>query len=90
MILLVVLLLNLSACTYQDNMKNNNPFFVEYGTPFEVPPFDLIQNKDYLPAFEAGMNQQSDEVALIINRDEEPTFENVIVALDQSGELLEV
>ena len=89
MILLVVLLLNLSACTYQDNMKNNNPFFVEYGTPFEVPPFDLIQNKDYLPAFEAGMNQQSDEVALIINRDEEPTFENVIVALDQSGELLD-
>jgi len=89
MILLVVLLLNLSACTYQDNMKNNNPFFVEYGTPFEVPPFDLIQNKDYLPAFEAGINQQSDEVALIINRDEEPTFENVIVALDQSGELLD-
>ncbi len=89
LIIFLVLLLNLPGSIYQDNMnENNNPFFKEYGTPFEVPAFDKIKNKHFMPAFEAGMEQQANEVALITYKDEEPDFENVIVALDRSGELL--
>ncbi len=90
MIFFLVLLLNLPGSIYQDAMnKNDNPFFEAYGTPYDVPPFDQIKNKHFLPAFEAGMKEQADEVALIASRDSEPTFKNTVVALDQSGELLD-
>ncbi len=65
-----------------------NPFLNEYDTPFGVPPFDKITNADYLPAFEAGIQQQLDEINAIVGSSKKPTFENVIVALDQSGEIL--
>ncbi|MCB2220975.1 MAG: M3 family metallopeptidase [Bacteroidetes bacterium] len=73
-----------------DNMdKQENPFFKPYGTPFEVPDFSNIENKHFMPAFEIGMQEQEREVALITSRDEIPDFENVIVALDHSGRLLD-
>ena len=65
-----------------------NPFFTEYTTPFGVPPFDKIEVAHYKPAFEKGMAEQKREIDAIVNNSEEPTFENTIVALDQSGELL--
>lgn len=66
----------------------DNPFFVEWNTPFGVPPFDKIQNQHYLPAFEAGMKEAKAEIDSIVNNSEAPTFENTILAYDNSGELL--
>lgn len=65
-----------------------NLFFTEYTTPFGVPPFDKIEVAHYKPAFEKGMEEQKKEIDAIVNNPEEPTFENTIVALDRSGELL--
>ena len=81
----------LAACT--QSPKNGaadgaNPFFSEYATPFGVPPFDQIQIADYKPALLKGLEEQRAEVEAIINNTEAPTFENTIVALDQSGRLL--
>lgn len=65
-----------------------NPFFVEYTTPFGVPPFDQIKVEHYKPAFLNGMEEQAKEIESIVNNPEDATFENTIVALDRSGELL--
>jgi peptidyl-dipeptidase Dcp len=66
----------------------NNPFFTEYNTPFGVPPFDKIQNKHYMPAFEKGMEEGREELLKIVGNKEEPTFENTIVPYSDMGELL--
>ncbi len=65
-----------------------NPFFTKYDTPFGVPPFDKIKNEHYIPAFEKGMEIHKQEVEAILSNTEEPTFKNTIVALDESGEIL--
>ncbi|MDR2148144.1 MAG: M3 family metallopeptidase [Tannerella sp.] len=69
--------------------KHQNPFLTEYQTPFQVPPFEEIKLEDYKPAFEAGMEQQKQEIDAIVNNSEAPDFENTIAALDQSGKLLD-
>lgn len=63
-------------------------FFTEFDTPFGTPPFDRIEFADYRPAFLAGMKEQTAEIEAIANNTEAPTFENTIVALDNSGRLL--
>jgi len=65
-----------------------NPFLKEYNTPFDVPPFDKIENKDFLPAIEEGIKEQQTEIEEIVNNSSEPTFENTIVALEYSGKLI--
>jgi peptidyl-dipeptidase Dcp len=70
-----------------DNAESQNPFFTEYTTPFGVPPFDQIKLEHYKPAFLKGMEEQVKEIEQIVNNTEEPTFENTIVALDESGAL---
>jgi len=66
----------------------SNPFFSEYKTPHQVPPFGDIKLEHFLPAIEAGIEEQLAEIKIITDNKEEPTFENTILALDQSGELL--
>ncbi len=63
-------------------------FFTEFDTPYGTPPFDRIGFADYRPAFLAGMEEQTSEIEAIVNNTEAPTFENTIVALDNSGRLL--
>lgn len=65
-----------------------NPFFTEWKTPYQTPPFDRIKEDHYLPAFEEGMKQQQQEIAAIVANTAPPTFENTVVALDNSGALL--
>ena len=65
-----------------------NPFFTAYQTPFGVPPFDQIQFADYKPALLKGMEEQKAEIEAIVQNPDAPTFENTIVALDRSGQLL--
>lgn len=66
----------------------SNPFFGKYKTPFETPPFDKIKTEHYEPAFKRGIAELKEEVDKIANNAEPATFENTIVALERSGELL--
>jgi len=85
----MAILLLLGSCQNQKktDMKDN-PFFTEWTTPYGVPPFDLITVDDYMPAYEEGMKRHEDEIQAIVNNQDPPTFENTIVAMDQSGEFL--
>ncbi len=74
----------MTAVTYAEN-----PFLQPWTTPFGVPPFDAIKLEHYKPAFEAGMQQQQQEIRAICLKESAPTFENTIEALDRSGELLD-
>lgn len=74
--------------TLGTNAVTPNPFFEKYSTPFGVPPFNKISESDYIPAFDAGIKQQDEEIEAITNNPAEPTFLNTIAALDYSGKLL--
>ncbi len=65
-----------------------NPFFSVSQLPFEAPNFDVIRDEDFLPAFEEAMNQQIQEIEAITNSAAEPTFENTLVAMEESGQLM--
>ena len=83
----------LGACNAGTDKKTSsgadeNPFLTEYSTPFGVPPFELIKLEHYKPVFLQGMEEQKAEIEAIISNEEAPSFENTIVALDQSGRLL--
>ena len=66
-----------------------NPFLEESPLILNYPQFDLIQTVHYLPAFQRGMADQLAEVEAIANQGEEPDFENTIIALELSGQLLD-
>ena len=84
-------IITLSACTNSNNQEkaNDNPFFAEFDTPFQVPAFDKIKTEHYIPAFEEGMKRQLEEIRVITENAEEPTFENTILPYDKSGEMLD-
>ena len=65
-----------------------NPFLSEWTNPYGIPNFDKIEISDYLPAINAGIARQNAEIKAIIDNRENPTFENVIAALDRSGSIL--
>jgi peptidyl-dipeptidase Dcp len=66
-----------------------NPFYTTSSLPFQAPPFDKIKDSDYQPAIDAGMDEQLKEVEAIANNPAPPTFENTLVALEKSGQLLD-
>jgi len=66
----------------------SNPFYAPSTLPFHAPPFDKIKDEDYQPAIDAGMAQQEAEIQAIANNSDVPTFDNTIVALEKSGQLL--
>lgn len=65
-----------------------NPFLIEWDTPFGTPPFDKIKQEHYLPSFKEGIKQHKEEIQIIVNNAEEPTFKNTIEALEYSSLLL--
>ena len=67
-----------------------NPFFAKYNTPFETPPFNLIKNDHFMPAFLKGMEEQKKEVDAIIINVEPPSFKNTVELLERSGLSLDV
>lgn len=67
----------------------SNPFLTEFQTPNGVPPFDKIKLEHYEPAFQKGIEEQNANIQAIIDNTEAPTFENVIVALDNSSPTLD-
>lgn len=70
------------------DMQPENPFFAAFDTPYGVPAFDKIKNEHYLPAFKEGIKRHEQEIKAITDNKEAPDFENTILALDQSGEML--
>lgn len=78
----------ITSCKNQPAVDMTNPFFSEFNTPFNVPPFEKIKAKHYMPAFEKGMNDGRTEIEALINNKQEPDFVNTIEAYDRSGELL--
>lgn len=79
----------LSTPTDMSAQTRQNPFMVPYDTPFEIPPFDKITYDDYLPAIEKGIADRKKEIEAIANNPAIPTFDNTILAMEKSGELLE-
>lgn len=71
------------------NTHRENPFLHAYGTPHETVPFNRIELNDYEPAIREGMNEEDREIERITDNTEPPTFENTILALENSGALLE-
>ena len=65
-----------------------NPFLTPSPLPYQAPPFDKIKDADYQPAIEEGMKRQIAEVDAIANNPDPPTFDNTIVAMERSGDLL--
>ena len=89
-ITLVAVALILSSCNQKKTPQKdmNNPFFKAYSTPFQVPPFNEIKLEHFKPAIDAGIADQLAEIKAITDNNEEPNFENTILAFDQSGLLL--
>ncbi len=87
---LAMVSLLLFSCANETHKKaaEENPFFSEFNTPFNVPPFNKIKEEHYLPAFKEGMKQQQKEIEAIVSSTEPSTFENTIEALERSGSLL--
>ena len=73
----------LSACTNREN-----PFLTDWNTPYGIPPFQEIQVDNYIPAIQAGIEQQKKEIEDIVNNQDAPTFDNTILPLELSGEIL--
>lgn len=74
------------SCTTQ---TETNPFLTEFQTEHGVPPFDKIRLEHYEPAFLKGIEEQNANIDAIVDNSEAPTFENVIVALDNSSPTLD-
>ncbi len=99
-IILSLLLITIFSCNQQETNKKNktneknktamdtNPLLAKFDTQFEIPPFGKIKNKHYIPAFKQAIKKHNQEIDAIIRNKEKPTFENTLVALDNSGDLL--
>lgn len=69
-------------------MPADNPFFETSALPYQLPPFDVIDDSHYLPAFERGFAEQLAEIDEITGSDEPATFANTVAAFEKSGLLL--
>ncbi len=76
----------LSSCS---NGIKNNPLLQKWDTPFGIPPFEKVKIEHYKPAYLYAIDIHNKEIAAIVNNKDSATFENTILALDNSGELLE-
>jgi peptidyl-dipeptidase Dcp len=66
-------------------MPMNNPLLDRWNTPFETPPFHLVNPDHYKPAAVVAISEALEEVSAIAGNPETPTFENTVAALDRSG-----
>ena len=68
---------------------NQNPFLSSWDTPYGIPDFGSIKEKHYIPAIQAGIQQQEAEIAAIVENTEAPTYANVVEAYERSGAILD-
>lgn len=69
-------------------LSPSNPFLNQSKLPYQAPDFDHIKDSDFKPAFEEGMKIHLEEIQKIAGNTETPTFENTLVAMEKSGEML--
>ena len=67
----------------------NNPLLKQFNTPHQTAPFNEIETSHYEQAMEEGMKMGNEEIKNIIENSDEPTFENTILALENSGKVLD-
>ena len=79
-------LVQLTSCK---ESQRENPLLQESSLPFGAPDFSKIQTSDYLPAFEAAIQQTREEIAQIVENTDSATFENTILSLEESGRTLD-
>ena len=84
----LVLLIAMTQLTACNNAQRENPLLQESTLPFGAPDFSKIQTSDYLPAFETAIQQKRDEIAQIVENKDSATFENTILAFEESGRTL--
>jgi peptidyl-dipeptidase Dcp len=82
-------LMTTSVITTDAQTTSGNPLMSQSTLPYQTIPFDKIKDDDYQPAIEAGMAEQIKEVEAIANNPAAPTFDNTLVALEKSGQLLQ-
>ncbi|MFH1852440.1 MAG: M3 family metallopeptidase [Candidatus Neomarinimicrobiota bacterium] len=83
-LLVLIVGVGLMSCS----KTSDNPFFTEWDTPFQAPPFDQISEEHYLPALLAGIEREKTEIAAIVDNPASPTYANTIEAYEASGEFL--
>ena len=86
-VLFIMSALTLGLVGCGDDIKKN-PLVAEWNTPYQTPPFSEIKLEHYEPAIDYAIELNRAEIDAIINNPEAPTFENTIIAMEQSGELL--
>ena len=88
---LAATLLQMPTSSFAQNAggKRQNPLLVKSSLPFGAPDFSKIQESDYLPAFEAGIKEQRTNIQKIISNKKKPTFQNTILAYENSSMLLD-
>ena len=79
-------LVQLTSCK---ESQRENPLLQESTLPFGAPDFSKIQTSDYLPAFEAAIQQTREEIAQIVENPDSATFQNTVLALEESGRTLD-
>ena len=80
-----VMMLTFNAC---QQSSHENPLLAESSLPFGAPDFSKIQTSDYLPAFEAAIQQTRDNIQAIVDCQDSATFENTILPFEDSSRLL--
>jgi peptidyl-dipeptidase Dcp len=80
--------ISVAPATAQTAATAQNPLLTPSTLPFEAPPFDRIKDSDFQPAIDEGMRQDLADIAKIADQSAPPTFDNTIVALERSGQLL--
>ncbi len=84
---LIAFTIMITSCKGEQILRTN-PLLESWDTPFNTPPFELIEDEDFLPAFEQAISQHNSEIRAITNSTSEPTFESIIVNYDRSGVML--
>ncbi|MGY0798739.1 M3 family metallopeptidase [Lysobacter sp. A286] len=103
--LAIALTASLSACAQSEAAKGDaaqseskadtavtdasNPFFTESDLPLHYPRFDKIDDADFGPGFDRGMAEHLKQIEAIASNNEAPTFDNTIIALEKSGDILQ-
>ena len=90
---LATAILQMPATTFAQSAgassSTHNPLLVKSTLPFGAPDFSKIQESDYLPAFEIAIKSQRENIQKIVNNKKKPTFQNTILAFEESGLLLD-
>ena len=86
---LAVAMFVMQGCTPKTEQTMENPLLTEWNDRFGVPPFDRIKAEHFEPALTQAMSVHNAEIDAIVTNNDEPSFENTVLAFDNSGKLLE-